>query len=43
MTDLAQKIMAHNVEEQLKDALKKLMSDRTPSDFLKKEKKATME
>ena len=35
--------MAQNIEEQLKDALKKLMSDRTLSEFLKKEMKATVE
>ena len=43
MTDPAQVIMAQNTEEQLKDLLKKLMSDGSLSDFLKKEMKATIE
>ena len=43
MTDPAQEIVAQNTEEQLKDLLKKLMSDGSLSDFLKKEMKATME
>ena len=43
MTSPAQEIMAQNTEEQLKDALKGLMSDRTLSDFLKKEMKAIIE
>ena len=35
--------MAQNTKEQLKDLLKKLMSDRSLSDFLKKEIKGIME
>ena len=42
MTSPAQKIMAQNIEEQLKDLLKKLMSDGTLSDFLKKKMKTIM-
>ena len=36
MIDPAQKIMDQNTEEHLKDLLKKLMSDGSLSDFLKK-------
>ena len=43
MTDPTQIIMTQNTEEQLKDLLKKLMSDGSLSDFLNKEMKATME
>ena len=43
MTSPAQEMMAQNTKEQLRDALKKLMSDGTLSDFLKKEMKGTIE